>query len=896
MDGLFFAHLTDKNLSDTLGGGDFDFPDLIQGDTLHAALRFVKTIDGEDVEVPVDVKSLRASLGPIGDPPTSGAFGLRLVGSEQDVTLDAATDTVSPDSGSNPFQDGDRIRFKTTGTLDSGLQVDRDFYVVSAQSLTFQVATSSGGTAVSLSGNGSGQLQVIQTTSDVGFDTADTSAAATALQSAINGLVSVGNSVPATVEGDTFPEAIVEVRDGSFFVRFPGHVGAVPLEAGSNSLLPISFVRVRNYELSGETVHEIRLVQAPLAFTDLSSRVVPSAPSISSVQDGGEIDETTWNEIQKLYLPPDFRGTYQIRRASNYARSAILSRLDGAEQIQQAIAVLADEGGEFSVTNPEPNVALIEFQGTMGATDQDLLEIVIVDAPDGDVTFDLDLSRAEIGNFLRGRKQVEDVPLEIEIVFRDENDSTIERVWTYRTDVTLLRELIWDGLADEKEIDWLQPPLPRDYVPFDPSQVITGSQHHTSTIGDGSSTAISITHGLSTEDLHVSVRENTSGGTLLVSGDDYTVTLDNDDQVTINVLGSAPALAAWAVTITTAGPVSAFVDDLQIEIAQVNNLQTILDAFGSDISTLLAALPTGLLAVKEKDSGLSTSWTLPSVYEIFPSRREFKAGTPLIDLANIKEKDLPRAGGLLPALPLADASYVGRVFENTGTTDVTISGGLGRRSSTLKPGEFVACDGRVWYRVEQFGDQVASPETSFYPADFTQELFRIYVNDKQLRLKTTLESLVGLELSVLKTNVNATYSLVFEFGTATQDTAPATPGFNLQDIVWNPVPVLEQPLVLMPVPCVHTLGVRVKRFLDGGVDTLAADQLIYGEAISGTPPAYNSFALRARLIRFDTENSVSDPKGFVALRGLDAKIESKDGSDLQVSTSDPQPGTVTISG
>jgi len=67
-----------------------------------------------------------------------------------------------------------------------------------------------------------------------------------------------------------------------------------------------------------------------------------------------------------------------------------------------------------------------------------------------------------------------------------------------------------------------------------------------------------------------------------------------------------------------------------------------------------------------------------------------------------------------------------------------------------------------------------------------------------------------------------------------------------------------------------------------GVDTITAVQLLYGaEASAGSAPASPNFALRARLIRFDTENSESDPRGFVALLGLNRSLLAE-GEDLAI--------------
>lgn len=812
MQALLYANLTSRKVSDSLGGSDFDWPELIEGDTIRLALRFAQTFGDQDLEVERNVRLVRASLGRLDTRPTGGQWAIQI-------------GQGSPEEDVN-----------TTALLAHNA------------------------------------------------DAASVQAALLAL------LASPSFDVP----GVSADAVLVEAKDGSWLVRFE-HDGEplpdpVELRAGRNALDPISFLRVRTYEVNGRWVHELRLVQTPAAFTDSSAPVVPDAPAITEVQHGGSEGEIVWNEIQALTVSPRFRGAYQLKRPDTFARSTLLSVSDGPEEIAEAIRSLADEDGSFVVTNPLPHVAHIEFAGAMSGLGYEELLVEVVTAPPGDVTFELNLATAELANLLRSAPLVENLPFEIEVTYEDEHDSDHLHVWTYRTEVTVRRELISEDLAAAQNIDWLRSPLPKDYVPFTPDQVITGSQHFVRTLGNGTDTIFVVDHQLGTEALHLTLRENAPGGAILRQGPDYTVSIEGPNSVEVVLSGSfaspPPGLAALAVVITTAGPVSAFQAHTHT-IAQILGLQTILDAFGADIALLKALAPAGVLASQDRDGGLLSSWTLPKLFEIYPSRRHIEPSTDgLIGLLNAGEAALPRAGGLLAAvhdaavealpnpLPEPTAVYVDRVFENQGVATITIPGGLGRRSVELAPGEFAACDGRVWYRVEPFG---SGTESSYYPSDFTRELFRFFVNDRQLRLRTELLLQFAVELAVLKSNTNCQWTLAIELGTAPQDSAPGTPGINLQNVVWSAVPVLEQRLLLTPVPCTHTFGIRVKRFLSGGADTLALDRLLYGAAEGGTPPASANFAVRGRLLRFDTENHQSDPRGFVALRGLDLQAEGDAG-------------------
>ena len=120
----------------------------------------------------------------------------------------------------------------------------------------------------------------------------------------------------------------------------------------------------------------------------------------------------------------------------------------------------------------------------------------------------------------------------------------------------------------------------------------------------------------------------------------------------------------------------------------------------------LSRLPGFADAVKKVLSGegagdFATSFFLPSYRELYPGR----APAPTAD--EIEAATLPRPGGLLPAvheatvtnltipIPAAGPTYADNVYLNNGATDLTLPGGMGRKSSILKAGEHVACDGRL---------------------------------------------------------------------------------------------------------------------------------------------------------------------------------------------------------
>ena len=794
MEALLYASLTNQTLSETLGGPEFDWPTLTEGDSVRLALRFANRIDDTDVETYPDVQTVRLSVGKIDSRPTGGQWSLKL-------------GTGNAGGGTN-----------TTGAL-------------SWNATAAQIQTA---------------LETLLASPTF----------------AITGQASLPNAVSVTA------------KDGSFLVVFNNtSVGAwandIPLSAGLNTLDPVSFVRHRSWLSNTQRIHEIRLTQSPLAFADSWDFVVPAAPGVSVVREGGESAGVSYNEIQHLEVPPAFRGSYYLQRTDTSRKSELLSTADGPEEIALALANLADDGGQFVVTNPLSNAAHIEFAGSMGGIDQDLLEVHVATAPPGDTTIEMSLATASVYQLFRTASLVEGLALELEVTYEGPDEEI--RTWSYRATVSMQRELISAGLAAAQNIDWLRPPGPRDYVPFNLNQVITGSQHYATTLGNGVDSVITVDHNLDTEAIHLTIRENVPGGEILRLGTDYTVVVDDENSVTITFIAGYPESAEYAAVITSAGPTSAFQAHTHT-IGQITDLQSILDGLGERLSDLEELAPAGVLSSPEATS-VSSSWTLPRAFEVYPTREPVTADSiqALID----GDVALPKAGGLLAAihdastesltvpLPAPASNLTGRVFANNSGSTVTLPGGLGRRGVPLKAGEFAACDGRVWYRVERFGS-----ESSYYPSDFTRELFTLFVNERQFRLRTEFSLQFAVELAVLKSNTSCQWSLEIQTGTAPQDTSPGTTGSNLQNVVWTSTPVLAQRLILTPVACQHVFGLRIKRSLVGVTDTITLDQLLYGASIAGTAPASANFAVRARLVRFDTENSQSDPRGFVAVKGL----------------------------
>ena len=661
---------------------------------------------------------------------------------------------------------------------------------------------------------------------------------------------------------------------GIWLVKFD-HAGAVPLQVHTNRLDPVSFVRVRAYEHAGVWWHELRLVMAPIAFTDAFESVLADAPSISTVRDGSTevvgLEVRYINEIQALYVPPEYRGTYAL---SYEGRETEFLGVDaGIEEIAAALNDLYDDGKtRFLVTVPKANTAYIEFTGDLKGTDLDEIQVVPGPVEGGDMTFSLNLATAECQAALRAGDFLGLLELELEIGEDGEEELPGKIVTAFREPVTVVREANYDELATRQQIDWLRPPQPTDYVPFTPDQIITGSQHWVGTIGDGAATTIVVAHNLGTRDLHLTLRENDGTG-LVVEPVAYDVEIDSDDAITLK-FAVAPALNGIRATISTAGPVSAFQAHTHT-MGQIDGLEELLTELTGRVAVLEEVLPAAQPGYVSPDAG-EIKFDIPDLVEIFPGR--FAPDAKLEeDLAKIVVAELPRPGGLLPAIHdasvanlstiltggviAAASGHTGAVFVNdTGATFV-VPGGMGRRSLKIRSNEHLGSDGRVWYAVDRQG-----ATTSYHPRDFERELFLVAVNENMLRVGRALHLELEIAARLITPDAfrltRAQWVVELQVGTVPQQTGGGE-GENLSDIAWESTASLSQRIVLTNAVSHHKLGLTIRRSA-GGIE---CDRMLYGAWTGGAhAPASANFALRGRLLRFDTENSQPDPRGFVAVK------------------------------
>lgn len=577
MRSLLFANLTTRLPATTEGGAVATFPQLLAGQQWEIALRFTEAVEGEYGEVRPAVRSLRASIGPVDARPTGGTFRLQ-VGA-------GASNTTTP------------LAYNATAA---------------------QVAT------------------------------------------ALNALGQGG-------------DYLVDYDAGSYLIRRSGGQ-QIALSVRQNVLRPISAGRLRAYQIDGGWVHELRLVQAPYAFADNAAQVLPDAPFVQTLVNGYTSPDNTWliNEVQQLVIPTTFRSSYRL--TFDYAggvantgvprKTRVLGVEDGQEELQTALnAILNDIGGykgEVKVSNPTNNVARIEFGGeALKGADLPALGVEAFALPndEGDWRLTLDLNRSETWVALRAEESVT-VPFEVEAdIYIDRNDLTQgwRTVKLWNVPVTIGRPLLFEGMAAAQNIDWLRPVSPQSYIPFNANQIITGQQHWVGTIGFGTAmapaygTAVSfgtaggeqiftIDHNLSSEAVHVSVRENTTPGAMI---EPKRIRIEGPNSLSVAFGSALAAGQVYGVVITAAGPKSVFQAHTH-PMAQVVGLEEAIGSLGERVLTLERLLPKAGAA--GMDGGQPQEFTLPAVGEILPDMAVLDASGTLasqIVVGPMQKQDAP---------------------------------------------------------------------------------------------------------------------------------------------------------------------------------------------------------------------------------------------------------------
>jgi hypothetical protein len=674
---------------------------------------------------------------------------------------------------------------------------------------------------------------------------------------------------------------LVDERDGSFLIRWSSNT---PVELGiyENLLEPDSLASFYQRQIEGQWITELMFRQAPLAWTNIFTNELPPPPSIERVRAGGNNAGVSWNEIQSLTVPREFRGAYYIQR--DLLQTKLLSREDGVADIQGALNEWGLNG--FRVYNPTSGVAYIEFVGALAGINHPVMQVYSVNAPTGDLTFSLQLENLALHELLRKQEQV-DLLFDVELDIYDTNSPTgVKTIPIFRVPVKIQRRGAMSEWAVPPAIPWIKPRSLRYYHPFSEQQVLTGQQHYMATIGNGQQTLWTIHHGLDTDEIaSITVWKQTSSNRERVDPSTYSATIISLNAVNLE-FPAPPGNQEMQVFITTAGPKSAFQDHMH-SIEQITGLGELV--FGIDgrmntIESLVPQINPGLLW-KNTQSKTGQEMVVEKIVELYPGRfaPDFKMDKGLSDVDLSK---LPRTPGLLPAVhnavvssvtSLPESPSIGQVVMNSGTSDLSIVGWGGRRGSVLQPNETAAWDGRAWYKVRQEGET-----STYHPVDFERELFLFYISGNQLRVGRTLEVLFNVNFRLFSTDKNrktrAQWVVKVEHGDLVEEEDPDPTGTNIKGILWR-APMLEERIVITDTLQPHTFGVMIQRLLL----SYKCDSMKYGywTGAQEQAPTVPGWYLRARLTRFDTEDGLPDPRGFVGFEFI-SPAESKEGASVKI--------------
>lgn len=727
----------------------------------------------------------------------------------------------------------------------------------------------------------------------------------------------------------------------AYRIRFADGV-ARTITCVDNALWPLCFVEVTVSEHDEGWIHRLKLTQALAAETvDLTYKAARD-PYVERKQEGGSTEGSSWNEIQKIIIPPEFNtGSFQVRRA--FKRSALIGLPTNAAEIADAIKTIADDGGEFIVTE-EQDAVVVEFGGAMKGTSQSLLEIAVFESPKPALAILIDTDTAAMDIIMQrpdaNTGEVK-LPMEIQLDLEDEANAEVLHAVAFRTELTFLRPLNVAARNAAAMVNWNQPLTLRDTRPYGPGQFLIGQRHALFVVGNGVHHDFTLNHNLDDATVGVRVRDNADAGRLLPESE-YTVTFDGLNAIRIDFGDVVPDPNSLVVIITTASHPATFVAH-QHTIADILGLEARLTAIEEQLAKLNAIAPSGGLTVDTTETTEAVAqWTLPNFVDIYPTRVSLALPVTTVNsqgqssssmvtapksIAEITPAWLQslgiRDGGLLPAIHRTNVvelnsindfgtDYEGTVFQNVSGGDIKIPGKKGRSKDVVADGEFIAYHQGVWYQVIN-----AQGTRSYFPRQFERTLFEIPINALELRHKKTLTIPLGFEAAIV-TNLAASleqmtnsprlaeaqWTLVFEWGEygeeeltpdddqdEVRDTAP-----NLEQVLWHyDTPLLKHRFILSTVPAIKEFGIQI--MVDAAGNIFANKVIAKGKEAAPTytfpapteedpdateerssVPTTRDFAIRARLIEFDTRN-VWLPQGLVVLIGLDRGTGSSIGKN-----------------
>src|SRR5262245_10666770 len=198
-------------------------------------------------------------------------------------------------------------------------------------------------------------------------------------------------------------EEVYTTGTGCWMLRY-NYDSTVPLQIAQNLLEPETFCRINQFTRDGRRWIEVKLIQAPIASTDLFARVAGDIPSVVEVRKGFTEDNILYTvkttEIQSLKVPTGWSGTFALMFQG--LQTIFFSQTSGIQDYEDALNALFTDGiTRFKVTNPVLEEAYIEFTGPLAGFDVEMLQVIVGITKPGDLTFTLNLNTAEIDALLR---------------------------------------------------------------------------------------------------------------------------------------------------------------------------------------------------------------------------------------------------------------------------------------------------------------------------------------------------------------------------------------------------------------------------------------------------------------------------------------------------------------
>lgn len=602
-----------------------------------------------------------------------------------------------------PAGDDIRLKLRPRETIGSEKIASRRTITAMKMSVGRQDARPTSG-AFQLKLGADAESAGVNTTAALGFDVSGEDFAA-----ALNALTDAALSAkkPFTVTK----------RDGAWHVR-AADGGSVTFSVADNSLLPQSIVSIRDYTFDEATHYEIRLIQTPVAEQTNWTTIVPELPSVTVVQHGAEESGVKRNTVQEIFFPPELGAGYSFRIKWGYRRTTPIVLPMTVAAIQAALDAIAEDGEEPVVT-ASVNRVVIEFQGdTLAGTDVTALEIESIVLPGADPVISLTTATDamakymdSIANAATGLTEFK-LPLSLILYLENEQDEEVIEPVTLITEITFQKPVSMAAFSNAATLNPTQPLSSTSYEQFSPTQITETQRGYlldgATALGDGSSTEFVVSHNLGTTHVSVTLYDSEADGRMLVHNVDYTVNKvsDNATKITFAV---APGIGAVEGGIDTVSSTNAFVD-LEINQGQVIDLIARLEAIEESLATLEANAAAGSVGTRDVAAGTTLmEIALPVFVDAYPSRKSIT--TQAASVADILTSELPTDGDILGAVhdaaltslpgtfPTAASGNKGTVWQNRTAADVTVPGGGGRKSNTLRPGDCVASDGRRMFKV-----------------------------------------------------------------------------------------------------------------------------------------------------------------------------------------------------